>query len=644
MKRLIFILISIAGLFCLASCSGEEPQPQGNGISFTVPASVVLEADAQTLSFEVVGGKAPGLNDIIILDGPQGQKFCRILSSDSASFTIELYEGISAGEYRVSVQHGIDVTYMGTMKVEIRTVSDGVEPEEGSTVYGKVSCGGEGLAGIVVSDGYEVAVTDENGVYQLASEKKHGYVFISVPSGYMVPREGVLPQFYKYISGRTSVQERADFELVKTGLQNDFTMLIFGDMHLANRTSDLKQFADFITDVNSYAASHQNESIYGLTLGDMTWDTYWVSKSFSFPEYLAEINKLNGLPIWQVAGNHDHSLLYAGDFDTMKDFKLNLGPSYYSFNIGKVHFIVLDDIECRNLGDGESDYTSNIVQEQLDWLAKDLSYVSKDTPLLIAMHAPMYSNPGTSNTKKYNLSTTNASKLEAMIEAYSEVHIFTGHTHKMYNLTNTSSDSIYEHNAGAVCASWWWTGHLTSGIHLAQDGAPGGYSIVKVSGDDFSWQFKATGAPVEHQFRTYDRNCIELSTAKYLPKATNETYIAEFEKYASAWMSASTANEVYINVWNYDKDWKVEVTENGNPLTVSRVSGYDPLHLISYPAKRYNSNNSASFQTAKTYHLFKVKASSASSTLEIKVTDRFGNVYTESMARPKAFEEKNYLL
>ena len=35
-------------------------------------------------------------------------------------------------------------------------------------------------------------------------------------------------------------------------------------------------------------------------------------------------------------------------------------------------------------------------------------------------------------------------------------------------------------------------------------------------------------------------------------------------------------------------------------------------------------------------HMFDVTASSASSTLEISVTDSFGNVSTESMTRPKA--------
>ena len=36
-------------------------------------------------------------------------------------------------------------------------------------------------------------------------------------------------------------------------------------------------------------------------------------------------------------------------------------------------------------------------------------------------------------------------------------------------------------------------------------------------------------------------------------------------------------------------------------------------------------------------HFFKVKADDANVDLTIKVTDPFGNVYTENMARPKAF-------
>jgi hypothetical protein len=99
---------------------------------------------------------------------------------------------------------------------------------------------------------------------------------------------------------------------------------------------------------------------------------------------------------------------------------------------------------------------------------------------------------------------------------------------------------------------------------------------------------------------------------------------------------------VLINVWKWDPTWKVEVTENGKALTATRVEMRDPLHLISYSAKRLNKSKDATFLTDNNYHMFKVTASSATSTLDIKVTDRFGNVYTESMKRPKAFVPETY--
>ena len=99
---------------------------------------------------------------------------------------------------------------------------------------------------------------------------------------------------------------------------------------------------------------------------------------------------------------------------------------------------------------------------------------------------------------------------------------------------------------------------------------------------------------------------------------------------------------MYVNVWNWDPSWKVEVSEGGNPLTVTQVTVKDPLHLVAYTAKRLNKNATATFATESNRHMFKVTASSASSTLDIKVTDRFGNVYTESMTRPLNFSTDTY--
>ena len=59
----------------------------------------------------------------------------------------------------------------------------GAKAAKGATVYGTVECNGTPLEGVVVSDGVEVVKTDKKGVYNIASEKRTGYVFISIPSG-----------------------------------------------------------------------------------------------------------------------------------------------------------------------------------------------------------------------------------------------------------------------------------------------------------------------------------------------------------------------------------------------------------------------------------------------------------------------------
>ena len=87
------------------------------------------------------------------------------------------------------------------------------------------------------------------------------------------------------------------------------------------------------------------------------------------------------------------------------------------------------------------------------------------------------------------------------------------------------------------------------------------------------------------------------------------------------------------------------MTENGKKLSYELAKVKDPLHLVAYEAMRYNANaNPTADFKANTVasHIFRVKASSATSTLEFKLTDGFGNVYTETMTRPKKFSIAAY--
>jgi 3',5'-cyclic AMP phosphodiesterase CpdA len=511
------------------------------------------------------------------------------------------------------------------------------------TVKGVVYSSGKGVAGVVVSDGYEVTVTDSKGYYYLSSVKKAGFVFISVPANYEVVNEGNAPQFFKRISPGTTTVEQKDFSLMKVNNEKH-VVIPMADRHLASRNNDLEQFTNkVLPDVNAtieqYAAD--GTKVYVLTLGDMTWELYWYSNGFGLNEYIPYMNKLKA-PVFNLMGNHDNDPYYANDWDAEEKYRDIIGPTYYSFNLGKIHYVVLDNVEYLNNGAavgtvGDRSYRDKVNNDQIEWLKKDLAAITdKSTPVVLAMHTPLYANPslGAGGTQVNKIDMTNGSVLIDCFKDFATVHVLTGHTH--INHTVEEKTSLMEHNIAAICATWWWTGkNGYAGNHICRDGSPGGYGIWKMDGRTIQWLYKSIGYQEGYQFRAYDLNTAHITAAAFAPNSTDSA-LAEF---AGPYATPRAGNEVMINIWGYDSQWKIDVTENGKKLTVNRVKVLDPLHIVSYEALRLNAGAAPTdaFVTTETAHMFSVTAGAPDTTLEINVTDRFGNVYSESMIRPKPF-------
>jgi Calcineurin-like phosphoesterase len=122
-----------------------------------------------------------------------------------------------------------------------------------------------------------------------------------------------------------------------------------------------------------------------------------------FPRFKQALS-LAKAPQYYVPGNHDvdfDSPTNANSFDT---FKREWGPTYYSFDIGDVHFIVLNDVRypCtpeQDDQDGlhpESDepqtnpiFNAVITEDQIQWLENDLAHVPMDRLIVFNMHVPM---------------------------------------------------------------------------------------------------------------------------------------------------------------------------------------------------------------------------------------------------------------
>ena len=507
-------------------------------------------------------------------------------------------------------------------------------PEPFFNVHGTVTCSGEPVPDVLISDGVNIVKTDAAGQYKMNSEKKWHYVFVTIPSGYEVPLQGVLPEHYKELSEDAETPEQVNFELVKVN-NDDFTLFVFGDIHLARRTGDLAQFEKVATFARSYMDQAPGK-VYVLTLGDMTWDMYWLSNNYGFGDYIQTVNQyFSGIPFFHTMGNHDNEMEVADDFPKALKYTENIAPDYYSFNLGKIHFIVLDNMDFTGVQSGEenrSKYAKNFTAEQLEWLRQDLSYVDKSTPIFVTAHEPLARPSGLSWGEELNGADADLNEFIGIFDGYN-VRYLSGHTHNTFFRRYTST--FVEHNSGAICASWWWSGYINPGIHIAQDGAPGGFTIWNISDTNCTHYYQAALQSPEYQFRAYDMNEVKATiTADLSEHSGYPKYYNHIQSYGD--------NEILVNVWDYDEDWSVEISENGTPLDVNEVGVYDPLHIYAMTIPRLNKYNTTTFSTAKWRHFFKATASAADTPVTVKVTDRYGNVFTEEMTRPKAFTMDDY--
>ncbi|MDR0714896.1 MAG: calcineurin-like phosphoesterase C-terminal domain-containing protein [Bacteroidales bacterium] len=555
-------------------------------------------------------------------------------TTDGVRLTVELNNGIDERTATIVIS-AQDLAPVEVTVHQENTMAD----RPGMTVKGWVSCNNEPVAGVVVSDGHEVTVTDRNGVYYLPSRKKTGFVFISTPGNYETPVRDSIPQFFRRLEAPVTTVERKDFVLKRVN-NDQHVVLAIADWHLANRTADLAQFETCLADINSLIDGYRatGVKVYGLTLGDMSWDAYWYSNHFALPEYLEQMKRVH-TSFFNTMGNHDNNRYSTDDLIAEQPYREIIGPTWYSFNLGKIHYVVLDNIQYLNTGGaqgtiGNGNYNDMITSDQIEWLKKDLARVQdKTAPLIVAMHIQLHNQPDVSDIATIHMD--NGQELIDCFTGFSDVHVLTGHLHRNYRVS--ASATLMEHNTAALCATWWWTGNTGhAGNHICKDGSTGGYAVWEMDGKNAEWYYKSIGYPRSYQFRTYDLNTIRITAAQYAPSA-NASYAAEVPTYAGNYAGDNTANEVLINVWGYDRNWSVEVKEGTKTLPVTRVSAKDPLHIISYECQRLNRNTNptADFVSNNATHFFKVTASNASSTLDVKVTDRFGNVYTETMTRPK---------
>jgi len=448
-------------------------------------------------------------------------------------------------------------------------------PGAGNKLKGRVRSGGKGIKGVVISDGYNVVTTDRKGRYEFEPHPDAMHVFISTPPGYEFKHEGGISQHYHLIR-----EGSADFELVPLNMDdNEHRFIIWADPQVKNAADVEKMMSQSVPDVQKFVAAAGTDTLlHGITVGDIVWDEHVL-----YPEYNKAVEKM-GIPFFQCLGNHDMDYTNAGDETSDKTFKQTYGPTYYSFNRGQLHYVVMDDV--RYLGK-DREYDGYISQNQLDWLRKDLAFVPKDKLIILCLHIPVH------NAVKNN------ADLYAILEDRN-VHIMSGHTHYLRNVVK---GNIYEHNHGTVCGAWW-TGPI------CEDGTPNGYGIYTVKGTQLEWHYQSTGSTADHQLKIF----IEKD---------------------------GDNKRALVNIWNYDPEWKTEYwIDNVHKGALEQSPGMDPLAVVTMTGP--DLPKPRGFPEPKnTDHLFRTAIPVEAKEIRVTATDRFGKKYT-SVQQIAAQAKKEY--
>ncbi len=367
----------------------------------------------------------------------------------------------------------------------------------------------KGIPGVAVSNQQDVVQTALDGRYTLPVLKKM-IIFISKPTGYDTPlNEDNIPQFYhihhpegspdylKYsgIKPTGPLPEQINFPLHKTQAPtNNFNALITGDPQPRD-SAEVGYFRDDII-----ANMIGRDARFYMALGDIAFDNL-----NTFRQYNGVVSRLD-LPAYNVPGNHDSNFRSRDDAGSMETFKSVYGPSYYSFNYGKVHFIILDDVEYfgwDTVKNKYSGYRGYISEQQLNWLKNDLQFVPEDHLIVMNMHIPIY----TEYSESPGVNVVNRDALFDILQERKYLLALSAHIHFIEILdfdekTGWKGKHPFRSiNAAAGCGAWWSGPKNSAGIPVSycMDGTPNGYFIFNFSGNQYNYRYHPAKFDAGHQ-------------------------------------------------------------------------------------------------------------------------------------------------
>lgn len=400
-----------------------------------------------------------------------------------------------------------------------------------------------GVAGVAVSNGTEVVVTDAQGRYALAAAGTDERVFVVKPRGWALPETpDHRPVFYGSVKGGAG----PEFALREHAEPEAFRMLVLTDTQVGREAE-----VDFLHRLIVDRAAEQPTAL-AVALGDMVNDRHDLYASLN-----ATLGRL-GMTWLPLCGNHDLDPAPAPGEGAMTGFEAVYGPATYAFHYGPVLFVALNDV--RHLD--RRRYVGGLTEEQFAFIENVLRTVPREQMVVLMMHIPwFYPSPAQAQTFR----EADRRRLFALFKDRPHNFWLSGHTHYQRHVFYGPSDGwtgaapLHEYNVAAACGGFWGGPADEHGIPASTmwDGTPPGFAVVT---------FDGTKEPVTDYYA--GRGGLERQIGLHAPKATRTG-----QAYVSYW----------ANVFNGHDGWTIESRVDGRPWApMRRVIEWDPTYAQAF--------------------------------------------------------------
>lgn len=392
-------------------------------------------------------------------------------------------------------------------------------------VRGQVRVMGRGgVATVSVTDGFQVVQTDVQGNYSLRPHAQAMFIYLTRPSGYDVVGDWYCP-----------VAARVDFTLRPAEDEQEYLFIHVTDTHLSQQRRSLVGLSRFVREVNALRPRPR----FVVNSGDLL-DLHKALVNTpeqghaDFRNYVGIMSHLK-MPHYNVAGDHTDSSYRLDQFPRGDPrcgkalYWEYLGPQFFSFEYGKVHFFSVDI--GYHLGRRQVEvngkllhYPTNQVQPlQVEWLRQDLAHRSRGTFAVATAESDLTEHcPGFLEL---------ARRHDVRLQLLGDIHVVA-----------SKSRPVPYRTAGALAGCWW----NPRAQQLCPDLSPQGYLIYRVRGTQLDYFYKGLGqrvAVVSHRVGAAWRGVVTLRAHLVQPQPRE---VLEYSLDATHWETMERADDKFL--------------------------------------------------------------------------------------------------